>query len=184
MFQVQGYGDGALWHYFYNGLPDQIKDKLNRIGKPWSLDGLHALMQEINAHYWECKDKIQWAGKSQTTMTTKPSGSGGTLTSRNGNEKSKSGDPTTSPPSKTSFSRSSKLDLNDKLGKDGKLTAAERKCHLNNNLCMFCRETGHFTDKCSKKSSKAKACTVVMEKSTGSRRSDSISGASPKSKKE
>ena len=26
--QIRGYGDGALWHYFYSGLPDQIKDEL------------------------------------------------------------------------------------------------------------------------------------------------------------
>ena len=178
--QVWGYGDGALQHYFYNGLLDQIKDELSHIGKPWSLDGLCALMQEINTHYWERKDKIQWASKSQTTTTTKPSNSGGTLTSKTGNEKSKSSNSATTPPSKTSFSRSSKLDLNDKLEKDGKLMAAERKCRLDNNLCMFCRGTGHFTDKCPKKTSKAKAHTVAME----SGKSDSNLGASPESKRE
>ena len=141
-------------------------------------------MQEINAHYWECKDEIQWAGKSQTTTTTKPSNSGGTSTSKTRNKKSKSGNSATSPPSKTSFSGSSKPDLNKKLGKDGQLMAAERKCCLNNNLCMFCRGTRHFTDKCPKKSSKAKACIVATEKSAESGKSDSNSGASPESKKE
>ena len=182
--QVQGYGDGALRHYFYNGLLDRIKDELSRIGKPWSLDGLRALMQEIDAHYWEHKDKIQWASKSQTTTTTKPSNSGGTLTSKTGNEKSKSGNSATPSPSKTSFSGSLKPDLIDKLGKDGKLTAAERKRHLDNNLCMFCGGTRHFTDKCPKKSSKAKARAVAMEKSAESGKLDSNSGASPESKKE
>ena len=95
-------------------------------------------------------------------------------------ERSKSGNSATSPPSKTSFSGSSKLDLNDKLGKDGKLMAAERKRRLDNNLCMFCRGTGHFTDKCPKKTSKAKARTAAAE----SGKLDSNSGASPKSKKE
>ena len=178
--QVRGYGDGALWHYFCNGPPDRIKDELSHIGKPWSLDGLRALMQEINARYWERKDKTQWAGKSQTTTTTKPSNSGSTLTSKTGNEKSKSGNSTTPSPSKTSFSGSLKLDLIDKLGKDGKLTAAERKHRLDNNLCMFCGGTGHFADKCPKKSSKAKARTAATE----SRKSDSNLGASPESKKE
>ena len=140
-------------------------------------------MQEIDAHYWEHKDEIQWAGKSQTTMTTKPSNSGGTSTSKTGNKKSKSSNSTTAPLSKTFFSRSSKPDLNNKLEKDGKLMAAERKCCLNNNLCMFCRGTGHFTDKCPKKTSKAKAHTVATEKSTESRGSDSNLGASPESKK-
>ena len=176
--QVWGYGDGALRHYFYNGLLDWIKDKLSCIGKPWSLDGLPALMQEIDACYWERKDEIQQAGKSQTTTTTKPSNSGGT--SKTGNEKPKSGNSATSSPSKTSFSGSLKPDLNDKLGKDGKLTAAERKCRLDNNLCMFCGGTRHFADKCPKKTSKAKACAMAME----CRKSDSNSGASPESKKE
>ena len=43
--QVQGYSDGALQHYFYTSLPDQIKDKLSQIGKPWTLDGLHTVSQ-------------------------------------------------------------------------------------------------------------------------------------------
>ncbi|KIM61766.1 hypothetical protein SCLCIDRAFT_121215, partial [Scleroderma citrinum Foug A] len=161
-----------------------IKDEPSHIGKPWLLDGLHALMQEINTHYWEHKNKIQQASKSQTTTTTKPSNSEGTSTSKTGNEKSKSGNSATSPPSKTSFPGSLKLDLNDKLGKDGKLMAVERKHCLDNNLCMFCRGTGHFTDKCPKKTRKAKARTVATEKSTEFRRLDSNLGASPKSKKE
>ncbi|KIM68553.1 hypothetical protein SCLCIDRAFT_20456 [Scleroderma citrinum Foug A] len=116
-------------------------------------------------------------------MTTKPSNSGGTLTSKTGNEKSKSSNSAIPSPSKTSFSGSLKPDLIDKLGKDGKLTAAERKRRLDNNLCMFCGGTGHFTDKCPKKSSKAKAHAAATEKSAESRKSDSNSGASPESKK-
>ncbi|KAG6329086.1 hypothetical protein ID866_10004 [Astraeus odoratus] len=30
--QVCGYGEGALHHIFYNGLPDHIKDKIAHIG--------------------------------------------------------------------------------------------------------------------------------------------------------
>ncbi|KIM52957.1 hypothetical protein SCLCIDRAFT_32242 [Scleroderma citrinum Foug A] len=137
-------------------------------------------MQEIDAHYWEHKDEIQRAGKSQTTMTTKPSNSGGTSTSKTGNEKPKSSNSATSSPSKTSFSGSLKPDLNGKLEKDSKLMAAERKRRLDNNLCMFCGGTRHFTDKCPKKTSKAKARTMATE----SRKSDSNSGASPESKKD
>ena len=49
--QVRGYGDGALRHYFYTGLLDRIKDELSWIGKLWTLDGLHALSQGIDARY-------------------------------------------------------------------------------------------------------------------------------------
>ncbi|KAG6326426.1 hypothetical protein ID866_12663, partial [Astraeus odoratus] len=32
--QVCGYGEGALRHMFYNGLPDRIKDEIACVGKP------------------------------------------------------------------------------------------------------------------------------------------------------
>jgi len=47
--QVRGYGDGALRHHFYTGLPDRIKDEISRIGKPRTLNGLRVLTQEIDA---------------------------------------------------------------------------------------------------------------------------------------
>ena len=185
--QVQGYGDGALQHYFYTGLPDQIKDKLSRIGKPWTLDGLCALSQEIDVHYWEHKDELAHSSKSQSTSSPKPSNSGGN-SSKSGQEKSKSGDTTSSTstsgsskPANRPVSGSTWPDLTAKLGKDGKLTADERKRHLNNNLCMFCGGTRHFADKCHKKAKQAKAHTAAA---AASRKLDSTSGASSKAKKE
>ena len=47
--QIRGYSDGALQHHFYTGLPDRIKDEISRVGKPRTLNGLHALTQEIDA---------------------------------------------------------------------------------------------------------------------------------------
>ncbi|KAG6327562.1 hypothetical protein ID866_11527, partial [Astraeus odoratus] len=44
-----------------------------------------------------------------------------------------------------------------KLGKDGKLTLEEKKRHLDNKLCMFCGEDGHFSNNCPKKANKGKA---------------------------
>src|SRR6202040_2939792 len=46
-------------------------------------------------------------------------------------------------------------DLSDKLGKDGKLTQAERTCRFNNNLCLFCGGMGHTAKECPKSSSSA-----------------------------
>ncbi|KAG6327828.1 hypothetical protein ID866_11261, partial [Astraeus odoratus] len=43
-----GYGEGALCHMFYNGLPDCIKDKIARIGKPPGLIDLCTMAQGIN----------------------------------------------------------------------------------------------------------------------------------------
>ncbi|KAG6328089.1 hypothetical protein ID866_11000, partial [Astraeus odoratus] len=46
--------------------------------------------------------------------------------------------------------------------KDSKLTPEERKQHLDNKLCMFCRDDGHFSNNCPKKANKgkAKACAT------------------------
>ena len=41
--QVWGYGEGALRHHFYNGLPDRIKDEVSCVGKPPTLSKLHSL---------------------------------------------------------------------------------------------------------------------------------------------
>ncbi|KAG6325940.1 hypothetical protein ID866_13149 [Astraeus odoratus] len=51
--QVRGYGDGALSHQFYSGLPDCIKDEICHVGKPCNLDDLLYLAQEIDTCYWE-----------------------------------------------------------------------------------------------------------------------------------
>ena len=118
-------------------------------------------------------DKISHTTKTQSTSSpTKSSNSRGN-SSNSGQEKSKTRNPsssTNSGSSKTTSnqpSSSSRLDLTNKLGKDGKLTADECKWHLENNLCMFCGGTGHFTDNCPKKTKKAKAhAAAVKSRST------------------
>ncbi|KAG6327376.1 hypothetical protein ID866_11713, partial [Astraeus odoratus] len=76
--QVRGYGEGALHHIFYNGLPDCIKDKIARIGKPPSLIDLCTMAQGINMHYWECKSEIACQAKTNPqSSSSKQSSSGG-----------------------------------------------------------------------------------------------------------
>jgi len=129
--QVQDYGDGALRRLFYSGLPDRLKNEIARVGKPLTLHGLRALCQEINTHYWERKDEISCMTKTQSTSSpTKPSNSGGN-SSNSGQEKSKAGNSSSSANSGLSkvtsnqSSSGSRLDLTNKLGKNGKLTADE-----------------------------------------------------------
>jgi len=185
--QVQDYGDGALCRLFYSGLPDRLKDEIARVGKPLTLNGLRALCQEIDARYWERKDEISRTTKTQSTSSpTKPSNSRGN-SSNSGQEKSKAGNSSssTSGSSKTTSNQSSsgsRPDLTNKLGKDGKLTADERKRRLDNNLCMFCGGTGHFMDNCPKKTKKAKARAAAIAAESG--KTDSNSGANSESKKE
>ncbi|KAG6327099.1 hypothetical protein ID866_11990 [Astraeus odoratus] len=81
---------------------------------------------------------------------------------------------------KTGSNNSSAPDLSNKLGKDGKLTAAECKRRFDLNLCMFCGGNSHFSDKCPKKEAKAKAHTAMAVESTPAAQSDL--GPAPKSK--
>jgi len=128
--------------------------------------------------------------KSQSTPSPVKSSDSGGNSSKSGKEKSKASNtssPAAAGSSKTtnnpSSSGSNRPDLTNKLGKDGKLTADERKQHLDNNLCMFCRGPSHFVDNCPKKTKKAKACAVATD-TTKSGKMDSNSGANSESKKE
>ncbi|KIO11699.1 hypothetical protein M404DRAFT_20315 [Pisolithus tinctorius Marx 270] len=66
-----------------------------------------------------------------------------------------------------------------KLRKDGKLTPEECKHCIEGNLCMFCRGPGHFTEKCPKKSGKAKAHAMATTEAALA----SGLGTTPKTKK-
>ena len=171
--QVHGYGEGALWHHFYNRLPEWLKDEITCVGKPYSLHDMQVLVQQIDAHYWECKDEQACHPKSiasTPSLSNQPSCST--------NKSAKLVPPPTSNPSSTpnSSGKSSKgsgqfqkkapatSDLSSKLGKDGKLTNEEHCCRFENNLCMFCGQSGHIARDCPCSSScaaKARAADIV-----------------------
>ncbi|KAG6325785.1 hypothetical protein ID866_13304 [Astraeus odoratus] len=75
--------DGMLRHHFYTGLPDHIKDEICHVGKPRTLGELHLLAQEVDAHYWECKEEIQHQPKS-ITSTSKQANPGNNSTQDSG----------------------------------------------------------------------------------------------------
>ena len=165
MSQVRGYGEGALQRHFYNRLPEQLKDEIARIGKPCSLHDMWVLVQQIDARYWECKAEQARHPKSVTSTS-----SSSNQPSRSANKSAKPAPPpsTSNPPSNPNSSgKSSKgsgqfqkktpalSDLSSKLGKDGKLTNEERCCHFENNLCMFCGQSGHIAKDCPRASSRA-----------------------------
>ncbi|KAG6327856.1 hypothetical protein ID866_11233 [Astraeus odoratus] len=198
--QVRGYGNGALHHQFYSGLPNCIKDEICHIGKPHNLDNLHYLAQEIDMHYWECKEEVQCTNRSSSTNnfpTNKPSssasnsGKGKPTTSSNTSsslENANSSSPNKSKSSnsgnKSSNATSSNPNLTRKLGKDSKLTLEERKQCLDNKICMFCRDDGHFSNNCAKKANKgkAKACATNVTQ-LPQKQSGSTSGSTPEAKK-
>ncbi|KIO02892.1 hypothetical protein M404DRAFT_27499 [Pisolithus tinctorius Marx 270] len=181
--QVQGYRDGALHHHFYSRLPDWIKDEVCQVGKPQTLHELCHLAQEIDVHYWEHKEEIQWASKHQGASTSNkcngPASNNQSETGQNKAKTSSNNNSRSSPkPGNNNNSNSSKPKPS-KLRKDGKLTPEECKHHIDGNLCMFCGESGHFADKCPKKASKAKAHAAVTTEAAPALGS----GSTPKTKK-
>jgi len=164
--QVHGYGDGALHHIFYSGLPDHIKDEISRIGKPRTLDGYHTLMQTIDARYWECKSEVACQTKSSTSSSSNSTSKGNSSASSNSKGKTKEKDNKNKSSDKAKSSSGTKPTSSETpthLGKDGKLTKEERQRHIKDKLCMFCGQPGHMARDCPKstsKSSKAKAHTA------------------------
>jgi hypothetical protein len=146
--QVRGYGEGALRHHFYNGLPDRIKDEVSRVGKPSTLLGLRSLVQDIDARYWERKSEISRQTKP-TSVAPPPSKT--TDSSHSADPRS----PSSTITAKTSTPRTTAPDLTNKLGADGKLTSAERTRRFELKLCMFCGGPGHKADACDKATSRA-----------------------------
>ena len=105
--QVRSWGDGALCHVFYSGLPDCIKDEISRVSKPHTLDGYRTLAQTIDARYWECKSKI--SRQTKNSMTSSSSASKGSSSSTSDlksrpKEKEKSSDNKSTKPSSNASS--------------------------------------------------------------------------------
>ncbi|KAG6326655.1 hypothetical protein ID866_12434, partial [Astraeus odoratus] len=128
--QVHGYGEGALHHMFYNGLPDRIKDKITHIGKPPRLVDLRTMAQGIDMHYWEHKSEIACQAKTnpQSSSSSKQSSSGGSSSKQSNPSSGTSSSSSTGkgknpqcPSSSTPKSSDSSMpDLSGVLGKDGK----------------------------------------------------------------
>ena len=159
--QIRGYGEGALWHHFYNGLPNHIKDEISHIGKLPTLAELRQLTQAIDARYWECKSKITWQVKPHLSAekTPVPSSTSTPTSPKDSKESTKLTKPLV-------VATATRPDLTSKLMKDGKLTAEERKHRFDNKLCMFCGLAGHITKDCPKSTSRAakgRATTAALE---------------------
>jgi hypothetical protein len=53
-----GWNDVVLSHQYYKGLPDHLKNKIARIGKPAELRLLQDLIATLDQRYWERQSKI------------------------------------------------------------------------------------------------------------------------------
>jgi len=156
---VTGWDNRALRHQFYRGLPARIKDEVSRVGKPARLSELRILAQSIDGRYWEREEETrrERGGQSSEKKTEKthhqPHSSSSNQLNQNKSQK-KQFHPRESSSSAHNPDKK-KSDLGDKLGKDGKLTAAERARRFANNLCLFCGGVGHSARECPKSSSSA-----------------------------
>ncbi|KAF9229066.1 hypothetical protein BS17DRAFT_658057, partial [Gyrodon lividus] len=123
------------------------------VGKPTTLTELCALLQGIDARYWECKSKINHQvkptnpppAKTHTSSSAKSMPNPANSTSaNNSNSKAKALPP-----------HPSQTDLSQKLGKDSKLTSEGQKHHFDLKLCIFCGASSHMAKDCCKSTSKA-----------------------------
>ena len=177
---VRGWGDGALRRQFYNGLPARIKDEVCRQGKPVTLIELKTLAQTIDARYWERKGETSRETTHKAPSTTAPKAS-----APSDNTKRSHNPPSTSSnrPSKPSGSSTSTPDLSNKLGKDGKLTAEERKRRMDNRLCLFCGGPGHSARDCFKSTSRAAKARAATATTTSGKTPEAKPVASTEAKK-
>ena len=120
--QLKGYGDAALRHKFYTGLPDCVKDEICRVGKPRQLEDLRSLVQSIDACYWERKEEV--TRQSKTSPGNNSNNGNSNVPNKSDKKTSSSGNlpQPANPPSSSKGKNGSKPDIAEKLGKDGKLT--------------------------------------------------------------
>ncbi|CAA7258940.1 unnamed protein product [Cyclocybe aegerita] len=137
-----GWNERALYHQYYKGLPNRIKDEFPRMGKPTTLISLQRTAQELDHRYWERQNEINREkrkdnanSKSGTSNNNSSNNSGSSNSKGNsagsssgsGSSNSKSGSNSSNnskdkDKSKSKGSSSDKLNpLADKLGADGKL---------------------------------------------------------------
>ena len=128
-----------------------MKDKVSRVGKPITLPELRALAQSIDGRYWEQEEER--GGQSSEKKTDKLQSQPSLLNQGNQNKHQKKLFVPHNSGSSSQNSKKKKLDLDDKIGKDSKLTVAERARRFANNLCLFCEGVGHTAKECPKSSS-------------------------------
>jgi hypothetical protein len=172
-----GWDDSVLRHRYYTGLAERIKDVMGPQGKPSTLDAMKTLAHSIDSRHWERQREKSRAGKSKADgkadKSDKPDHKSDHKSDDKKGSTSKHNNHKHNKDKQKNDSKSSSGNAPayaEKLGKDGKLTQAERQRRFDNNLCMFCGGVGHGAKDCPKSSSsasKAKArAAQVKEKET------------------
>lgn len=161
--------EAALRYFFRKGLAARIKDALSLTREETTLVLFKAQVLRVDARYWrrqtEKKREQGHSGSSSGSGGKGNDGKGGGSGNSGGSGKSSgSGKPksgnnsssnsnssTSSSSSSSSSSSGNPKPWADKLGKNGKLTQAEKDRRKKNNLCMFCGGGKHSIDNCDKR---------------------------------
>ena len=100
---------------------------MSRVGKPITLPELRALAQSIDGRYWEREDETrqECGGQSLEKKTDKLQSQPSSSNQGNQNKHQKKPFTPRDSSSSSQNSENKKSDLDDKIGKDGKLTFAE-----------------------------------------------------------
>ena len=126
---ITGWDSRALRHQFYKGLPAWIKVEIARISKPDTPSQLRLMAQSIDGCYWEREEETRRERNSQPSEK-KPDKSSNQQSSSNSSKKDSKNNAkknqSSNQGSSLSNSKKKNPNLSDKLGKDGKLTQAER----------------------------------------------------------
>ena len=168
------WGDTVLCHCFYQGLPNRLQDLIaNREqGKSISFYAMYQLAITFDSCYWErnrerdrfCNTEKEAADSYHRKQSRMAQYSASSQSSALSCLQSSTTLPQTTPsqsslkPSRQPSSivkspslSTPRIDLSDKLGRDGKLNSNEHKRHINNNLCLYCRSKNHKVDGCPRK---------------------------------
>ncbi|CAA7268135.1 unnamed protein product [Cyclocybe aegerita] len=162
-----GWNERALYHQYYKGLPNWIKDKFPHMGKPTTLI-------KLDHRYWERQNEINRekrkdnANSKSGTSNNNSSNNSGSSNSKGNSAGSSSGSGSSNSKSGSNSSNNSKdkdkskskgsssdkpNPLADKLGADGKLKPEEHERRLKGGLCLFCGKAGHVASNCRKRNS-------------------------------
>jgi len=183
------WGDSVLCHRFYQGLPNCLQDPIaNREqGKPNSFQVMYQLAITFDNCYWERnreqdrfrnteKDAADSHNRKQVRMAQFPASSQNSVPAR---PQSSTAPPQTAPsrnsqkPLRASSSiakspspSTPRVDLSNKLGRDGKLNSNEHKRRINNKLCLYCGSKDHKVDGCPRKQPVRARLTTLEEQET------------------
>jgi len=183
------WGDTVLCYRFYQRLLNRLQDLIaNREqGKPTSFHAMYQLAITFDNRYWERNRKqdrfrntekeaadshhrkqgrmTQYSTSSQSSALSRPQSSTTppqTAPSRGSQKPSRQPSSIVKSPSPST----PHIDLSDKLDRDGKLNSNERKCYIDNNLCLYCGSKDHKVDGCPRKQPVRAQLTTLEEQET------------------